>query len=123
MILKLPNLDYWKDYFLQNQSNLQKIHWNDNDVLSEEERKCISVSIAKFQLGEYSEGKKLMDFCEKYVQKYEDKTIKQITTLFIKEEQAHSYLLKRFMESNNIDTLKKDWTDNLFRLIRIIAGY
>ncbi len=123
MIEKLPNLDYWKNYFLQNQSNLAKIDWSDNDLLSEEEIKCISASIAKFQLGEYSEGKKLIDFCDKYAQKHEDKTIKQITTLFIKEEQAHSYLLKRFMESNNIDTLKRDWTDNLFRSIRILSGY
>ena len=123
MLEKLPDLTEWKNYFLNNESNLHKIDWSENHLLSKGERECISKSIAKFQLGEYSEGKKLIDFSEKYAQKHDDKIIKQITTLFIKEEQAHSYILKRFMESNNIATLKKDWTDNLFRFIRGLAGY
>ena len=123
MIAKLPDLDEWKKYFLHNEGNIQKITWSDNHFLSKEEKECISSSIAKFQLGEYSEGKKLIDFCENYAQRYKDKTIKQITNLFIREEQAHSYILKRFMDSNNIATLERHWTDNLFRLIRSLAGY
>ena len=123
LISKLPDLDEWKDYFLNNKSNLQKIVWSDNNLLSKDERECISSSIAKFQLGEYSEGKNLKDFCEKYAQQYEDKTIIEITNLFIREEQAHSYILKRFMDSNNIATLERHWTDNLFRSIRSLAGY
>tara|TARA_Y100001968_G_C19301332_1_gene689219 strand:+ start:327 stop:1037 length:711 start_codon:yes stop_codon:yes gene_type:complete len=123
LIAKLPDLDEWENYFLKNKSNLQKITWNHEDLLSKEERNCISRSIAKFQLGEYSEGKKLIEFCEKYSQKYEDTTLKKITSLFIKEEQAHSYILKRFMELNNITTLKNDWSDNMFRLIRSLSGY
>ena len=123
MIAKLPDLDEWKKYFLHNQGNIKKITWSDNHFLSKEERECISRSIAKFQLGEYSEGKKLIDFCENYAQRYEDKTIKQITNLFIREEQGHSYILKRFMDSNNIATLERHWTDNLFRSIRSLAGY
>ena len=123
MIAKLPDLDEWKKYFLHNEGNIQKITWSDNHFLSKEEKECISISIAKFQLGEYSEGKKLIDFCENYAQRYKDKTIKQITNLFIREEQAHSYILKRFMDSNNIATLERHWTDNLFRSIRSLAGY
>ena len=123
MIAKLPDLDEWKKYFLHNEGNIQKIRWSDNHFLSKEEKECISSSIAKFQLGEYSEGKKLIDFCENYAQRYKDKTIKQITNLFIREEQAHSYILKRFMDSNNIATLERHWTDNLFRSIRSLAGY
>ena len=123
MIAKLPDLDEWKKYFLHNEGNIQKITWSDNHFLSKEEKECISSSIAKFQLGENSEGKKLIDFCENYAQRYKDKTIKQITNLFIREEQAHSYILKRFMDSNNIATLERHWTDNLFRSIRSLAGY
>ena len=123
MIEKLPDLDEWENYFLGNKCNLQKITWNYEDLLSKEERNCISCSIAKFQLGEYSEGQKLIEFCDKYSRKYEDKILKKITALFIKEEQAHSYILKRFMELNNIPILKSDWTDNIFRLIRSISGY
>ena len=103
--------------------NLQKITWNYQDLLSKKEKDCISSSIAKFQLGEYSEGQKLIEFCDKYSRKYEDKILKKITALFIKEEQAHSYILKRFMKLNNIAILKSDWTDNIFRLIRSISGY
>ena len=65
MIEKLPDLDEWENYFLKNKYNLQKITWNYEDLLSKEERDCISRSIAKFQLGEYSEGQKLIEICEK----------------------------------------------------------
>ena len=123
MIVKLQDLNEWENYFLKNKSNLQKIAWNYKDLLSKKEKDCISSSIGKFQLGEYSEGQKLIEFCDKYSRKYEDKILKKITALFIKEEQAHSYILKRFMELNNIPILKSDWTDNIFRLIRSISGY
>ena len=123
MIEKLPDLDEWENYLLKNKYNLQKITWNYEDLLSKEERDCISRSIAKFQLGEYSEGQKLIEFCEKYSRKYEDKILKKITSLFIKEEQAHSHILKRFMELNNIPILKNDWTDNIFRFLRSLSGY
>ena len=123
MIVKLSDLNEWENYFLKNKLNLQKITWNYQDLLSKKEKDCISSSIAKFQLGEYSEGQKLIEFCDKYSRKYEDKILKRITALFIKEEQAHSYILKRFMKLNNIAILKSDWTDNIFRLIRSISGY
>ena len=123
MIVKLSELNEWENYFLKNKLNLQKITWNYQDLLSKKEKDCISSSIAKFQLGEYSEGQKLLEFCDKYSRKYEDKILKKITALFIKEEQAHSYILKRFMKLNNIAILKSDWTDNIFRLIRSISGY
>ena len=123
MIVKLSDLNEWENYFLKNKLNLQKITWNYQDLLSKKEKDCISSSIAKFQLGEYSEGQKLIEFCDKYSRKYEDKILKKITALFIKEEQAHSYILKRFMKLNNIAILKSDWTDNIFRLIRSISGY
>ena len=77
MIEKLPDLDEWENYFLKNKYNLQKITWNYEDLLSKEERDCISRSIAKFQLGEYSEGQKLIEFCEKYSRKYEDKILRK----------------------------------------------
>ena len=86
MIEKLPDLNEWENYFLKNKGNLQKLIWNYEDLLSIEERNCVARSIAKFQLGEYSEGQKLIEFCEKYSQKYEDKILKKITSLFIKEE-------------------------------------
>ena len=123
MIVKLSELNEWENYFLKNKLNLQKITWNYQDLLSKKEKDRISSSIAKFQLGEYSEGQKLIEFCDKYSRKYEDKILKKITALFIKEEQAHSYILKRFMKLNNIAILKSDWTDNIFRLIRSISGY
>ena len=123
MIEKLPDLNEWENYFLKNKGNLQKLTWNYEDLLSIEERNCVARSIAKFQLGEYSEGQKLIEFCEKYSRKYEDKILKKITSLFIKEEQAHSYILKRFMELNNIPILRNDWTDNIFRFLRSLSGY
>ena len=77
MIDKLPDLDEWENYFLKNKCNLQKITWNYEDLLSKEERNCVSSSIAKFQLGEYSEGQKLIESCEKYSRKYEDNILKK----------------------------------------------
>ena len=37
MIAKLPDLSQWEKYFLQNESNLLKIDWTDNHLLSDEE--------------------------------------------------------------------------------------
>jgi hypothetical protein len=91
--------------------------------LSDEERQCIQDSIAAFQLGEYSEGHNLLRFARAYAQRCGDDTLVQITRDFIKEEQRHALLLKRFMVAQSLEVIQRNWTDTMFRRLRRYVGY
>jgi rubrerythrin len=119
----LTSLDTWLDYFEQNALESDDIPWNLSDTLTDDERQIIAKSIAAFQLGEYSEGRGLMKFAKEYAQKNSNERLISITRLFIKEEQNHALLLKKFMEKHEIPLLKKHWTDSAFRKLRKAAGY
>ncbi len=46
----------------------------------------------------------------------------RIIELFIREEQHHAALLRAFMEDHHIALKRIDWTDQMFRLVRRLAG-
>ena len=119
----LGSLKSWHAYFLKNRSNTGNIPWDGDDVLTDDERTSIKDSIAAFQLGEYSEGKGLLKSAEQYGRKSGDDYLPLITKLFIGEEQNHALLLKRFMDSQRIETIRKNWTDAVFRRLRKNVGY
>ena len=119
----LPDLDKWLSYFAQNALDAENICWDSHETLTAEEYHCIKDSIAAFQLGEYSEGAGLVKFAEHYAQSHASRPLVDITRLFIKEEQKHAFLLKRFMEQQHIPVIKKNWTDTVFRRLRKNVGY
>lgn len=119
----LYSLKTWHDYFAENSSNRGDIPWDDEDVLTAEEKTRIGKSIAAFQLGEHSEGRGLLKFAGEYASKNADDYLVKITRLFIAEEQNHALLLKRFMERHGIEPVKKNWTDTVFRRLRKNVGY
>jgi hypothetical protein len=119
----LYSLKSWHNYFVENSSNTGHIPWDNEDTLTAEEKGRIGKSIAAFQLGEYSEGRGLMKFAGEYAEKNADDYLVKITRLFIAEEQNHALLLKRFMDRHEIETIKKNWTDTVFRRLRKGVGY
>jgi hypothetical protein len=119
----LDSLKSWHAYFSNNRSSTGNIPWNIGDVLTDDEKTCIKNSIAAFQLGEYSEGKGLLKSAEQYSRKLCDEYLVQITKLFISEEQNHALILKRFMDSQRIEPIRKNWTDAVFRRLRKNVGY
>lgn len=119
----LYSLRFWHDYFTENGANRGDIHWDGEDVLTPEEKTRIAKSIAAFQLGEYSEGRGLMKFAAEYARRHSDDYLVKITRLFISEEQNHALMLKRFMDRHGIESIKKNWTDTVFRGLRKNAGF
>ncbi len=118
MLLSLAN---WQKHFENNELN-NSINWLLEDVLTKEEYKNIKKSIAAFQLGESSEGRGLMQAAKNYAQTHNDPYLVSITKLFIKEEQGHALLLRRFMDKHKIPILKRNWTDDIFRKLRKNVG-
>ncbi|MEL6221636.1 MAG: hypothetical protein AAFR31_03220 [Cyanobacteria bacterium J06627_8] len=119
----LFSLNRWFAYFEKNAACEPDIPWEAHELLTADDYQTIQHSIATFQRGEYSEGRQLMAFARHYAQSQGDNTLAKITQLFVKEEQLHASLLKRFMEKHGIPCLKKEWTDVLFRTLRRHAGY
>ena len=92
------------------------------DVLKPEERRLIASSIATFQLGEQSEGSTLVRAAQRFARKNELPALVRIMELFIREEQRHAALLRGFMEDHRIRLKRHDWTDQVFRRLRRLAG-
>jgi hypothetical protein len=119
----LDSLKTWHDYFLRNQTQGGAINWDAPDRLTGEERARMAKSIAAFQLGEYSEGKGLMKAATAFAHQHGCPDLIAITKLFIGEEQQHAMLLKRFMDRHQIEPLKKNWADAIFRRLRKNVGF
>ena len=118
-----PDLGAWLEYFAANAQAPDPVPWDKEDALTADERSCIRTSIAKFQLGEYSEGHSLMAFASVFADELGEGSLVGITRYFIKEEQRHALMLKRFMQANGIPILSRNWTDTVFRQLRKYAGY
>lgn len=119
----LPNLDQWLDHFEQNANAEGSINWESSERLTAAEYNCVKSSVAAFQLGEYSEGRGLIKFAKEYAAKHNAQNLIAITRYFVKEEQNHALMLKRFMSQQGIPVVKKNWTDSIFRRLRKNAGY
>ncbi len=92
------------------------------DVLKPEERRLIASSIATFQLGEQSEGSTLVRAARRFAAENRLPALVRIIELFICEEQRHAALLRGFMEDHQIPLKPRDWTDQVFRRLRRLAG-
>ena len=117
------SLRAWLAYFEGNALSDNGIPWEADDSISPEEIRLIGKSVAAFQLGEYSEGRGLLKAAGDFSAHFGDRVLHEITQLFIKEEQQHALLLKRFMLAHGIGLLKKQWTDTVFRRLRKLFGY
>lgn len=118
-----PDLAAWLAYFEANAVAPDPIPWEVEETLTPEQSRCIAASVAKFQLGEYSEGHSLYAFARAFAEELGDQQLVAITRYFIKEEQKHANLLKRFMQAHGLPLMRKNWTDSIFRRLRKLAGY
>lgn len=117
------SLRAWLAYFEGNSVSVPGIPWEAEDRVSADEVRLIGKSVAAFQLGEYSEGRGLLKSAKDFSAHFGDRVLYEITQLFIKEEQRHALLLKRFMLAHDIKLLRKQWTDTVFRKLRKFFGY
>ncbi len=97
---------------------------NDRDdapELTPEERDTIAASIAQFQLGEGSQGKRLLDRGREWGKLASDPDFITALAEFITEEQKHSHLLGEFMDRAGIPRLRRHWVDGVFRHLRVLG--
>jgi hypothetical protein len=112
----------WCSCFLANSTAADDLPWSDRYVLSPRERSEIQDSIQQFQLGEGSNGARLLKRGQAYSAAAMDPDFVSALSLFIREEQRHSACLLRFMRIQGIPPVTKHWVDNIFRLLRGLAG-
>ncbi len=112
----------WHLHFLANQRNPGEMPWDDTYKLSPAERRAIQHSIQQFQLGESSEGRRLLNRARAYSRATNDPDFAEALSLFVKEEQRHSAYLLRFMRAQEISTVSSHWVDSIFRRLRVLAG-
>jgi hypothetical protein len=112
----------WVDYFRWNGSVAMRVPWHIGPDLSDEERAAIAHSIQMFQLGENSEGRRLMRYAKQWAERTGDTAYPEAIRMLIVEEQRHASVLARFMEINGIARIKRGCTDGIFRRARNLFG-
>lgn len=112
----------WSQHFEKNLNHMSRVPWKDEVILDGQQKNAIAKSIATFQLGENSEGNSFRRAGKKYAEETGDVEYLNALDMFIKEENRHSDVLARFMKSQAIAKLEQEWTDDIFRWIRKLAG-
>ncbi len=105
----------WLKYFQKNSDYLFPIFWHYSKQLTSEERELLAHSMPIFQLGESSEGNRLMKAGRDYVSQSGDSVLLEVLKLFILEEKRHAQDLARFMALENIPQIRSHWADRAFR--------
>lgn len=116
------DLRIWLNHFAYHSEHPRFVPSGLGDVLTAHERERIASSIATFQLGELSAGATLLKATERLAMARNLPLLPKIMELFVREEQRHASLLREFMEDHRIPLKRRDWTDQLFRGLRRVAG-
>ncbi len=120
--MEFAELDTWLAYFRSRKDRVAALPQTGEGPLEISTRDLIAKSIATFQLGESSEGTRLKAASVRFGEAEGLPAVGEVTELFIKEEQFHAGLLASFMRPNSIPFLKKQWSDNVFRMLRQGSG-
>lgn len=116
------DLRVWLNHFEYHAQHPRRIPEGLPDRLTAEERRLIAPSLATFQLGEQSEGATLLRAAERFAEDHQLPALTRIVALFIGEEQRHAALLGAFMQDHHLPLKGRDWTDQIFRRVRRLAG-
>jgi hypothetical protein len=113
---------FWFSHFVTNRLTAGDLPWADTYQLTSRERRAIERSIQQFQLGEGSNGRRLLKRGLAHSCATRDPHFLRALFLFVKEEQRHSSYLLRFMQAQKIPTLRHHRVDSVFRVLRGLAG-
>ncbi len=116
------DLEIWLNHFEYHAEHPRCVPAGLSDVLEPEERRLIARSIAIFQLGEQSEGHALLFSAWRFAKKHDAAPLIRILELFIREQQRHAALLRKFMEDHALPHKHTDWTDFVFCCLRRLGG-
>ena len=107
----------WIAHFESN-AKQQRVNWNLQPKISEDEISTILSSLQAWQLGETSDGAHLLKASTRYAWRTGNLDYIEAVKLFIKEEQKHGNNLGKYLDLINRRRIKKNWGDTLFRKIR-----
>jgi len=113
----------WIAYFEANAKRLLAIPWDEEVNLSPEERPLIAGSLPSWQLGESSDGARLMASAQKHANSTNDAAFVDVMRMFIKEEQRHGGDLGRFLDLAGVPRKSWDWGDAVFRRVRHLVTH
>ncbi len=113
----------WLSYFRQNQLDRIPIAWHEGVHVCRHLRGPLGSSLARFQLGESSDGKRLLAAATRLAAHTGDGDHRDAIALFIAEEQEHSRMLARLLEQMQWPRLNRHWSDKWFRQCRHLLGF
>jgi hypothetical protein len=119
----LPDLRIWLNHFEYHAQHLRCVPEELPDVLTGRERALIARSLATFQLGEYSTGRRLMSAARRFAHLHDRPELARIMELFVREQRRHADLLREFMTDHGMRVRNHSPTDLAFRGIRRLAGF
>ncbi len=119
----LADLTIWLNHFEYHALHPRRVPDELSDALTVEERRLIASSIARFQLGEQSEGTTLRAAARRFAHSGGRPELERITELFIREEQRHAALLREFMIDHAIPVKRRDWSAVAFTGLRRLGGF
>lgn len=108
----------WVAYFRRNAANLLAVPWADGPGATPEELAPVLESLRAWQLGETSDGSRLLAAAERFAARANDPNFVTAIKLFIAEEQRHGDALGRFLDLAGTPRKRWDWGDTIFRLFR-----
>ncbi len=112
----------WQQHFIENRDRARHLPWDDPYRLTVDERRLVGPSIQQFQLGEWARGRGFRRRASSDPVLAVDPSFLPTLELFIAEEQGHSAILGRFLDRERIPRLASEWTDQIFRRLRKLAG-
>jgi len=113
------NSQEWRAYYEQNRRDRLPVAWDEPVRVTAETRGPLTQSVARFQLGESSDGRRL----RRLAWRTGDAAYAASIELFIGEEQEHARLLEKVLNRLEASRLKRHWSDWLFRRCRHLLGF
>ena len=117
------NSTEWLAYFRQNKLDRLPIAWPEGVCVRRHLRGPLARSLARFQLGESSDGARLRAAALRLTERSGDCDYAEAIGLFISEEQEHARLLAEALCRMRAPLLRRHWSDWLFRRCRHLLGF
>lgn len=117
------NTQSWINHYEQNAVITRRITLPDLPCeLPESIREPLARSIAIFQLGESGGGTRLRRYARKVAPLEQFRGYMRAIDLFVAEEQGHAALLAQLLDHLHGTRLQKQWTNSVFRTLRVLVN-
>ena len=117
------DLQIWLNHFEYHAHKPRPLRGDLAAALTPAERRAIGTSLAGFQLGEQSDGARLLRKARQFAQRHALAQLPPIIELLIAEEQRHAALLGEFLDAHALGRRRGDLLASLFRRLRRLGGF